>query len=389
MITGSGAAPPLLEGVRKLVPRLAREAAESERLRRPTDAAIRALEESGVFELMVPRRYGGLELDLDVFLEVGLTLARADASLAWVTTFCIEHNWVFCQFPAAFQEELYAEASHVLAPAVVAPSGTATPEGDGFRVRGRWKWGTGVMHATWVILGALTEGGQGPESLRFLALPIADVQVDDTWYVDGMVGTGSNDIVVEDAWVPSKRTVLIQDLVEGRGEGPKLHASPLYRTPMIPILALAASMPTIGQAQLAVDGYREQLGDRVRFGSPRREGEKAAAQARLARAAIEARQAELLLRDVVASVQALRNDAGQEDRARWAASFGHALHQARQVIQDVADGSGASAHFASHPLQRAVRDANVAACHVIFDLDAQRELYGRLLLGLEPTGGIF
>ena len=77
----------LLERVQAIVPVLAGQAAESERLRRPTDAAIRMLEETGLFRLMVPRRWGGLELDLDAFLDVGLLLGEADASLAWVAYF--------------------------------------------------------------------------------------------------------------------------------------------------------------------------------------------------------------------------------------------------------------------------------------------------------------
>src|SRR5678816_3074710 len=108
----------LLERVQALVPDLAAQAAESEKLRRPTDAAIRMLEESGVFRMMVPRAFGGMELDLDTFVEVGLTLGEADASLAWVGNFCIEHNWMLCNFPERFQRELYAGRSHILAPGV-------------------------------------------------------------------------------------------------------------------------------------------------------------------------------------------------------------------------------------------------------------------------------
>ena len=103
---GPDALPPegleLLQRVQALAPALVVEAAESERLRRPTDAAIRALEETGLFRLMVPRAFGGLELDLDTFLEVGLALGEAYTSLAWVACFCVEHNWMLCQFPERF-----------------------------------------------------------------------------------------------------------------------------------------------------------------------------------------------------------------------------------------------------------------------------------------------
>lgn len=387
------AAAELLARVQAIVPALAAQAAESERLRRPTDAAIRMLEETGLFRLMVPRRWGGLELDLDAFLDVGLALGEADASLAWVACFCVEHNWMLCQYPESFQRELYSSTSHVLAPAVIAPTSVAQPEDGGFRLSGRWPWGTGVMHASWVIVSALAgiEPGAAPSpaSLRFLALPIGDVKVDDTWYVDGMVGTGSNDIVIDGAFVPAERTVTVLDLLEGRGEGARLHASPLYHTPMIPILVLAASMPIVGQARAVVRGFRERLLSHTRPGVPPvKLAEKPALQRRLAQAAIEIRQAELLLRDVCAEVCSLRNRASRLERGRWIASGATALHQARRVIQDVSEASGASAHFQSHPLQRALRDANVASCHLVFDRDAQQEVYGKLLLGMEQPAVI-
>jgi alkylation response protein AidB-like acyl-CoA dehydrogenase len=276
---------------------------------------------------------------------------------------------------------------------VIAPTSVAQPEDGGFRLSGRWPWGTGVMHASWVIVSALAgiEPGAAPSpaSLRFLALPIGDVKVDDTWYVDGMVGTGSNDIVIDGAFVPAERTVTVLDLLEGRGEGARLHASPLYHTPMIPILVLAASMPIVGQARAVVRGFRERLLSHTRPGVPPvKLAEKPALQRRLAQAAIEIRQAELLLRDVCAEVCSLRNRASRLERGRWIASGATALHQARRVIQDVSEASGASAHFQSHPLQRALRDANVASCHLVFDRDAQQEVYGKLLLGMEQPAVI-
>jgi alkylation response protein AidB-like acyl-CoA dehydrogenase len=249
------------------------------------------------------------------------------------------------------------------------------------------------MHASWVIVGALADLEPGevpsPAHMRFFALPIEDVKVEDTWYVDGMVGTGSNDIVIDGAFVPDERSVVVLDLFEGRGEGARLHASPLYHTPMIPILVLAASMPVIGQARAVVRGFRERLLTHVRMGPGAvRQAEKPALQRRLARAEIEIRQAEMLLRDAVTDLCALRNRATRPQRARWIASGAHALHQARRVIQDVAEASGASAHFQRNPLQRALRDANVAGCHIVFDLDAQYELYGKLLLGIETPFAI-
>ena len=353
----SAEAQALVERVRALTPSLAAQATEAERLRRPTDAAIRSLEEAGLFRLMVPRCFGGLELDLDTFLEVGLLLGEADTSIAWVSTFYVEHNWMLCQFPESFQRELYAGRSHVLAPGAIAPSGRVSREQAGFRLSGRWQWGTGVMHASWVIVGAVPESADA--DFRFFALPVEEVKIEDTWHVDGMVGTGSNDIVIDAALVPEGRSVSIADMVAGKAHGASLHSGLLYRTPMIPILMLAASMPVVGQARAVLRGFHERLGEHVRLGSTRQQAQNSASQIRLAQAHLELRQAELLLQDVVADVMRLRNAALPTDRARWSSSLTHAVHQARSVTQAVAEASGASAHFLDRPLQRALRDANV------------------------------
>ena len=242
----------LVERARTLAPLLGQHSEEAERLRRPHDAVIEALEESELFKLMVPRALGGFELDLDTFLEVGLALGEGDASMAWVANFYIEHCWMFCHFPQEFQKTVFGDRGYTLAPASIAPTGRATPVDGGFRLKGRWQWGTGVMHAHWVLLSAIVESPDNALDVRLFALPIADVAVEDVWYVDGMQGTGSNDIVVHDVLVPTDRTTAMADMLVGRSAASKLYPGPLYRTPTAAILALAAAMPSVGQARAAV-----------------------------------------------------------------------------------------------------------------------------------------
>jgi alkylation response protein AidB-like acyl-CoA dehydrogenase len=376
----------LIERARALAPLLAEHAAEAEQLRRPHDAVIAALEEAEIFKLMVPRCYGGFELDLDTFLEVGLVLGEGDASMAWVTTFYIEHCWMFCQFAEAFQKEVFAERGYVLAPAAIAVTGVAQPVEDGYRLSGRWQWGSGVMHADRVIVGARVDRPDGKLDQRFFAMNRSDIHIDDTWLVDGMAGTGSNDIVIDELVVPEEHTASIAALGAGRGLGAALHEGPLYRTPMLSILGLAASMPSVGQARAAVNRFRDQMHNRTLYVSRSKQADKSAAQIRLARADLEARQAELLLRQVVGEVMELRDRATLDDRARWLASYAMAVDQSKNVLRSIAEASGAHAHFLSHPLQRAVRDVNTMACHVVFDLDARLETLGKTMLGKEPDG---
>lgn len=376
----------LVERARSLAPLLAEHAEAAERERRPPDRVIQALEEAGIFRLMVPRCYGGLELDLDTFLEVGLALSEGDGSMGWVATFYIEHNWMLCQFPEGFQRALYEDRQYVLAPAMVAPGGVARPVEGGLLVSGRWPWGTGSAHGDWVIVGARVEDPAAPAAfdLRFLALPRAEVKIEDTWHVDGMRATASNDVIVEERLVPLDRSVGIGDMASGVAHGARLHDAPLYRTPMLPILGMAASMPALGQARSVVRAFRERMSERVRIGQPVKQASLPAAQRRLGRAELELRQTELLMRQAVAEIMERRNAATLEERTRWMASFAWAVHQSKRVIASVCDASGAKAHFLSDPLQRAKRDVDTMACHVVFDLDQRLESVGRSLLGLDP-----
>ena len=134
--------PELVERARALTPLLAAHAAQAEQLRKPVDSVIKAIEDAEIYKLMVPKCYGGLELDMDTFFDVGVALGEGDASMAWVSNFYIEHNWIFCQFPEKFQTELFASRPYVLAPGMISPSATVTPEKGGFRIDGRWQWGT-------------------------------------------------------------------------------------------------------------------------------------------------------------------------------------------------------------------------------------------------------
>jgi 3-hydroxy-9,10-secoandrosta-1,3,5(10)-triene-9,17-dione monooxygenase len=386
--TPSVTGPELVERARALTPLLAAHAAQAEKERKPVDSVIKAIEDAEIYKLMVPKCYGGLELDMDTFFDVGVALGEGDASMAWVSNFYIEHNWIFCHFPEAFQKELFASRTYVLAPAIISPTATVTPEKDGFRINGRWQWGTGIMHGDWVIPSATEISPDGKPIPRWFALPTSEVTVEDTWYVDGMSGTGSNDVVIDNVFIPAERVTEMGPMMSGHGPASEIHEGPLYRTPMMPILTLAATMPALGQAKSVVRYFREHLGERSLLDTSK-QIKRSASMMRLARAEVDVCQTELLLRHLVEDVCIKRNTATLEDRARWATQLATAVHQCKQTIQNVVEASGAHAHFQDSPLQRAQRDVNTLSCHYVFDLDGKLDAYGRLLLGQELEGGAF
>lgn len=371
-----------------LRPLLEAHSAEAEQLRRPVDSVWQALRDSGVFYHFVPRAYGGLEFSLETFIDAMLPLGEGCASTGWVTSFCVEHNWMLAQFPKAAQDEIFGGGwPYVIAPGVTMPPGRAVPVAGGYRLTGRWKWGTGVMHADWILATGMIPG-ESPPRMLFFAFPASDAAVVDTWQMDGMVGTGSNDIAADDLFVPEHRVIDMGLMREGRAPGALLHANPIYRMPMLPFLGITAAIPAVGTAHATVGRFRDRLGVRTLHGTVGPQGEKPIAQMRLAQAEMHARTAEILLRDAARQCMVLaeRGTASTADERTYIrVQIATLMEHCRQAIRTVCEASGSSAHSLDNPLQRALRDINVMASHVVYDLDMALELRGRTLVGLPPN----
>ena len=375
----------LLAHLTALQPLLAENAMETERRRKPVDANIEAIRATQAFRFFVPRRYGGFELPLGAFVDVGLILAEACASTAWVTTFCMEHNWMLAHFPQKAQDEIFGAQPYIIAPAAISPNGRAVARDGGYVLNGRWQWGTGAMHADWVMLAGIVAGSG---EMRMFVLPRADAEIIDTWHVDGMAGTGSNDMQVRDLFVPGHRSQMVVAMSTGRSEGSLLHASPMYRMPMMPILYLAAGVPAVGAARGALRRFVERAPTRVKFGTTTRQSESAETHIRIGHAQSRLDVAELICRQVAAETEGWgtrENICTLADRLRHRMLMVHAVRLARDVVRDLFEASGANAHHASEPLQRIHRDVHTIAAHAVFDGELVAEQAGRVVLNLPPT----
>ena len=382
----------LIRRTTALKPLLERHASQCEAERKPVTEVWNAIRKTGCFYHFVPKKYGGLEFDVDSFIDAMLPLSEGCASTGWVTAFCIEHNWMLSQFPEAFQDELFGGAyPYVIAPGVTAPPGKAIPVEGGYRISGRWKWGTGVMHSDWVMVSCAVPDDPENQAL-FCALPTQEVTVLDTWYIDGMEGTGSHDLMISDVFVPTYRTMNMADMRAGRSHGARLYDNPIYRQPMTPFLGVTAAIAGVGVGRATVATFRDQLTQRVIPGTQLKQADRPAAQMRLAHANVKIATAELLLRSAVRRNVEL---AGQpepatfEQRSFMRLQIAQAMEICRDAIRSLVEAAGAGAHMRGNPLQRHLRDINVMSNHVIYDIDGAAELHGRALLNLEPNSLIY
>jgi 3-hydroxy-9,10-secoandrosta-1,3,5(10)-triene-9,17-dione monooxygenase len=373
----------LLERVRAVRPLIAERAADAEAQRKPDDEVIEALKATGVFRSFVPERFGGYEIDLDLFVDLGVAVSEACASTGWITTFYMEHNWLLGMFAPELQEEIFARQPFVLAPGSVNPKdGTATPKGEGFELSGHWRFGTGIVHADWVLLSArVATEAPGPPRM-FLVRP-AQVEVRDTWHVDGMAATGSRDIVANAVFVPARN---VSRIAPAPAANAGVVPGYLARLPIPPMLSLTAAIPSLGAARRAVELFRKLLHERVPFGTSKVQAQRAPAQMRLARALADVRAAEAVLRGVARDVTAHARGGARLsllDQVQMRLTIAHVVRDCRKVVRHVIEGSGASVHYLDHELQRISRDVQMMSAHTVFDLDLVAEQCGRALLESE------
>lgn len=366
----------------EFVARLAERAEEAERLRRLPAATVSDFRQTELFRLLLPARFGGLQASFPELLQPIRRMAHGCASSAWTLGFYALHNWMLSLFDPRAQEEVFASGP-VLAPAPLAPTGRGVPADGGVRVTGRWSWATGAMDADWMIVGALIERADGIDPV-LVVLPADRVEVVDTWHTAGMRATGSHDLVVDDVFVPEHRLVAVADIYGGTAPGARAHGVPTYRWPMVPALALTASMPVLGAAERVTELFAERLGGRVLAYSGVAQKDQPAAQIRLGEARVRLSELRALIAATADEIEAIVVSGGRVSRsvradARLAAA--RTVHECRAIIADLLEAAGASAHFLSSPLQRAKRDVDIAAGHVVFDYDTSRELAGALAIG--------
>ena len=373
----------LVRQAAELVPVLLEQAPEVENQRCIPQETVNRLIAAGFLRAIHPIRFGGMGLDCDVALDIAAELGRGCGSTAWCYSVWVSHNWLVGAFPEQAQEEYWHPSPDAISSSSLNPyCGTVTATSGGYQVSGRWDFCSGCDAASWVLI-----GGIGPEGRMMMMLPKSDYQIDDTWYASGLRGTGSKDVLVDQAFVPEHRTVLMTDLMEAQAPGRKVHDMANYRIPLRSILSFYLSAPIIGAAQGAIDSFEEYLGHRVSARTGQSMAHIAGIQTRLAEAEAEVRVARLLMQaDGREVVDLAKNHTmpTREERARYRRDQAYVVRLCVQAVNRIYEASGGHAVFDSSPIQRFHRDVHAGAHHVSLFWDEVAEQYGMMRLGLEP-----
>ncbi|MBO4274486.1 3-hydroxy-9,10-secoandrosta-1,3,5(10)-triene-9,17-dione monooxygenase oxygenase subunit [Microbispora triticiradicis] len=378
----------VLDEVRALLPEIAARARAVDEERRVPAESIGELSRAGVFRMLQPKRYGGAESDPVRFYEVVREISAVCGSTGWLVSVLGVHPWQLALFEEAAQDEVWGSDPGVLACSSYAPVGRLVPAEGGYRLSGRWRFSSGCGHASWALLGGLVLGAAGrPADVVTVLVPRSDYAIEDVWDVIGLRGTASDDIVVDDAFVPAHRVVRNQDLTRLRGPGQQVNTGPLYRLPFGAVFTTTITAPIIGMASGCYRSYVSAMRDRVRLslGGGGRFADDQFAQVAVARAASEIDAAVLQTdRNVREAYEhAVRGEAiPAELRLRVRRDQVRATERALEAIDVLFKTAGGNSLRRGNPIERAWRDAHAGGVHVANDVERALAMYGRGEFGL-------
>jgi len=248
-----------------MIPVLRERAAKGEADRKIPDETIADFKKAGFFDILKPKRWGGFEMDPNVFFKVQIAVAEGCMSSAWVLGVVGVHPLQMGLFPLKAQEDVWSKDASTLISSSYQPVGKVEKADGGFYLSGQWSFSSGSQHCDWVFLGALIfpEDGKGPPEYRTFLLPRSDYQIIDTWHTYGLKATGSHDIKVDRAFVPEHRTHKAMDGFLCRNPGQEVNTGDLFKLPWAAIFTRAVSTASIGAAQGALKDFLEIAKSRV------------------------------------------------------------------------------------------------------------------------------
>jgi 3-hydroxy-9,10-secoandrosta-1,3,5(10)-triene-9,17-dione monooxygenase len=372
----------VIAGVTELLPVLRQRSQEAEDGRVIPAESVKALEETGFFRLLQPRSAGGLEADPVTFFTAVRLIASACGSTGWVASVVGVHPWQLALFPQQAQDDVWAADPATRMSSSYAPTGKARHTQGGHRLDGRWSFSSGCDHATWVLLGGIVTNDEGqPTDFRTFLLPASDYTIDDVWDTVGLRGTGSNDIVVDNAFVPEHRSLSFTDVTKCACPGQQINEGPLYRIPFGSIFSYAITTPIIGMATGAYAAHVEYQRQRVRASYVgQRSAEDPFAQVRIAEAAALLDAAWLALERNMTELMGHAR-AGEKIplplRMRTRRDQVTGTGQAIRAVDLLFENSGGRALKLGTPIQRFWRDAHAGRVHAINDPERALTMFGR------------
>lgn len=379
----------LLDRATDLAASLRERAGDTAQNRRLPKETVEDLRRSGLLKVLQAKRNGGYELGMREHLDVVSALARGCGSTSWVVGVTHAHSWMMSHFSEEAQDETYGVDSDCFISAVIGPRGRAVRTDSGYRVSGVWPFASGSEHAEWLFLGGAVFEGDSDEPIdvgEFL-VPASDVKFRDDWHVTGLTGTGSCTVELTDVEVPLHRYLALEAISTAQSPGASLHSGWTHRFAGVPVLVLALAGSSLGMARQALDDFPGVIGEKVIAYTDYVQRNHTTTHMTMSSATAKVDQAEFHLyraadgMDSIAQAGGFPNDL---HRAQMRFDAAEAVRLCLGAVEQVWKATGGSGLYKTNPLGLALANLQAMSVHGALNTETASELYGRMLMGLDP-----
>ncbi|MCY3559437.1 MAG: acyl-CoA dehydrogenase family protein [Chloroflexi bacterium] len=381
-----------IERAESVGPTLREFAAASAKGKTLAPESVAALEDAGLFTMASPLEVGGFDVHPATQVEAFEQLASVDVSSGWVAMIQAESPAMAAShLPDGIGLETVFGGQFPRVAGTANPEGVATAQSDGrLRLNGRWSFASGIRHCGWVLANAMVrmEDGSRPTAADELPpvvgslVPLEQVEVEDSWNVMGLEGTGSchyqlHDVIVERPFMTSF------------GGVHSYRGGPWFANPTITFLSPGHTGIALGSAKRALDLLTGDVGNRTRFGQAGAVADRGAFQRDYGEMSCRYEAARAYALSTLDDAMAQR-EAGEpitpDYDARIRAMVTWVTDTCVDVVRFAHHHGGGAAAFSDSPLQQVLRDILVASQH-IFVADVAYERTGAFRLGREAKGG--
>lgn len=376
----------LVEQIHRIGPVLREHATIADRNRVLPAESVEALEAADVWRISTLKRYGGYEGGASMLLEVARTVGYYDPAAAWCVVISNGSVMLANRFGDELLDEVFADGPVKAASIFAQPQGTAIPDGDGWRITGKWPFASNSSHSDWAlgILFIKDDASAPSQQIGFVLMRRDEYEVQDTWFTIGMRGSGSNTMTTENLWVPKNRVITFEQLM---GNGPEQDQRATFGRRLTPHLTMSTTIqaPSLGAAYAALD-YTTDLGSKrpVTYTHYKKQVDSGAFVQNLGAASMKIDGARLLLERAAAEIDAAASGTTPmplERRARHRGGIGHAGHVLVDAVNDLCWLHGTAAFAENSLLGRMWRDINTGTRHASIAAPMGYELHGNGMTG--------
>ncbi|WP_395311480.1 acyl-CoA dehydrogenase family protein [Mycobacterium sp. AMU20-3851] len=383
----------VIDSLADVADQLRGQAEEAEKIGKLTDDTVKTMKQLGNIRLLQPKKHGGMEVHPREFAETVMATAALDPAAGWINGVVGVHPYQLAYADPRVGAEIWAEDVDTWVASPYAPQGVATPVDGGYIFNGRWQFSSGTDHCDWIFLGAMIGDAEGkplmPPQMLHMILPRKDYEiVEDSWDVVGLRGTGSKDVIVKDAFVPSYRTMDAMKVMDGTAQREAGMTDTLYLMPWSTMFPLGISSATIGIAEGALAAALDYQRQRVNSSGVAIKDDPYVMYAiGEAAADINAARQELLANvDRIYDMVDAGKEVSFEDRAAGRRTQVRAVWRAVSAVDEIFARCGGNGTRMDKPLQRYWRDVHVGQAHAIHVPSTVYHASALSSLGVDPQG---